>query len=99
MVYNIIKQAILHKQSLTGTYQRRIRHFSPHAIGQSDDGQTNVMAFQYGGDSSKGLPPGGEWRCFEVEQLSGVSVNGDAWQTGNGFSSPNTCVTRIDVTV
>ena len=97
MNYAIIRQAVIEKCCLTAVYQNRVRHFSPHAIGRSNDGDTNVMAFQYGGDSSKGLPPGGKWRCFRVDDLAAISKNKDVWHTGFDHGRPNTCVTQIDV--
>jgi hypothetical protein len=97
MSYGIIRQAILDKCCLTATYQGRVRHFSPHAIGRDNDGEVHVMAFQYGGQSSKGLPMGGEWRCFNVYELHNVIRNGDPWHTGYDHSRPNTCVTHVDV--
>lgn len=97
MSYQIIRQAVVDKCCLTATYQGGVRHFSPHAIGTDNDGDSNVMAFQYAGYSSKGLPPAGMWRCFRVNELSGVTRNRDSWHTGNDHGRPNTCVTRIDV--
>jgi hypothetical protein len=97
MSYSIIRQAILDRSCLTAIYQNRLRHFSPHAIGKDDDGETHVMAFQYAGQSSRPLPPRGEWRCFEVSKLRNVIRNSDTWHTGFDHGRPNTCVTRIDV--
>jgi hypothetical protein len=99
MSYAIIRQAILDRCSLTATYDNFVRHFSPQAIGKDNDGDTNVMAFQYGGGSTKGLPAGGQWRCFRVSGLIVVTRNADPWVPGTGHSKPNTCVTQIDVSV
>jgi hypothetical protein len=99
MTYDLIRQAVLDRCSLTATYQRRVRHFSPHAIGRSNDGQINVMGYQYAGETSTVLPPGGEWRCFEFRLLSDVRRNGDSWHTREDHSRPNTCVTQIDAQV
>lgn len=99
MSYDIIRQAVLDKCSLTAIYQGHIRHFSPHAIGRSNDGNANVMGYQYAGQTSTQLPPDGEWRCFEVRQLSNIQRNGDGWHTREDHSKPNTCVTQIDVQV
>jgi hypothetical protein len=92
--YNLIRQAILDKRSLTATYQGRVRHFSPHAIGRSDEGSRNLMAYQYDGGSSGPLP---EWRCFHISELRDVTTNNDAWHTASDHSRMNTCVTHVDV--
>src|SRR5690348_5280902 len=99
MSYAVIRQAILDRCCLSATYQGTVRHFAPHAIGQSNTGETNVMAFQYAGSSSKGLPQGGQWRCFRVADLSGVRRNEDGWHTAPDHGRPNSCVTRIDVEI
>ena len=91
--YNLVRHAVIDKCCVTATYRGRLRHFSPHAIGRSDDGSTNVMGFQYGGDSSRPLP---EWRCFHVTDLRGVTRNNDPWRTASDHSRMNTCVTRVD---
>jgi hypothetical protein len=99
MSYAVIRQAILDRSSLTATYDGAIRHFSPHAIGGNDGGESNIMAFQYAGGSSMGLPTGGQWRCFRVNGLYGVRRNEDPWHSGHGHSRPTTYVIQIDVEV
>ena len=94
--YSVIRQAVIDKCCLTATYQGRLRHFSPHAIGRGDEGKRNVMAFQYAGGSSRPLP---EWRCFRVAGLTGVTRNNDPWRTASDHSRMNTCVTHVDVRV
>lgn len=99
MSYSLLRQAVLDRVSLTAMYQGRIRKFSPHSLGLDSGGDEHVMTYQYGGDSSKGLPLGGEWRCFRVAGLSSITRNGDSWHTSTNHSRPNNCVTRIDVQV
>ncbi len=99
MTYATIRQAILDRCCLSATYQGSTRHFAPHALGQSNSGETNVMAFQYAGSSAKGLPPGGQWRCYRISELSGVRRNDDSWHSAPDHERPNTCVTLVDVRV
>ena len=99
MSYALIRQAILDRCSLTATYDGSLRHFCPHTIGSDTKGESNVMAFQYAGGSSKGLPSGGDWRCFRVNGLYGVRRNEDGWHTGDDHSRPSNCIARIDVEV
>jgi len=100
VTYHLIRQAITDRCCLTGSYDGRIRHFAPHAIGQGEDGQANVLAFQYAGQSMTDLPPGGEWRCFRVDGLSGVRRNDDRWHSRRNYSRrPHSCVARIDIAV
>lgn len=99
MSYQTIKSAVQNGQCLTAMYQGRIRHFSPHAIGQGPDGSDNVMGYLYAGESSRPLPEAGEWRCFRVDGLSEVTTNNDPWHTRDDHSRPNRCVTQVDAEV
>lgn len=95
--YGLIRQAVLTKRCVTALYENRIRHFSPHCLGRNKDGGDSVLAFQYGGESSKPLPAAGQWRCFVVRDLQNARLNEDDWQTGFEHGRPNTCVKQVDV--
>jgi hypothetical protein len=96
--YQVLRQAVVNRQQVTCIYQGRYRECCPHAIG-TKQGQQHVMMFQFAGDSSKGLPPGGEWRCMDVNQLSNVSVKDGPWHTRDDHTRPNTCIDVVDVDV
>lgn len=94
-VVDTIIAAINARRSVTAIWKGRERLISPHAIGRDDHGHLKMVAYQYGGYSSSRLPPGGEWRCFRVDDLTSVSVNSDPWHTNPiEHSRPNSCVTR-----
>jgi hypothetical protein len=95
--YEVIRSSVLNKHCLTAVYEQRIRHFSPHCLGKNRDGGFSVLAFQYGGQSSKLLPPEGQWRCFGLQSLTGIHINADNWHTGHDHDRPNTCVRKVDV--
>ncbi len=98
--YALVREAILYHRCLSAVYEGYPRHFSPHALGKSENGETKVFGFQYGGESQHGLPPGGEWRCFALEQLSDLRVNDDRWRSrDNYYGQPYTCVKDIDVEI
>lgn len=96
----LIETAIKNKISLSFDYDGRIRHASPHEYGLDKNGEHKLMTYQYGGDSSKPLPPDGEWRCLFLNKISNLKTNDDAWHTRNDHSRPNTCITlsveRVD---
>ncbi len=59
----------------------------------SKDGVRHVLSFQFAGDSSQGLPPGGQWKCMEVDGLSNVSPREGLWFTGpRETGNPQPCV-------
>lgn len=97
MSYALLRRAVLERKQVTASYKGRPREFCPHALGTGGDGARMVLGFQFGGYSSKGLPLGGEWRCFEVALLSNVQLRDGKWHSNNDHSRPNSCVTWVDV--
>ena len=65
--------AISSKQQVVARYHDEERVFSPHALG-TKRGVAHVLVYQYAGGSRTGLPPGGEWRCLDVEELSEIRL-------------------------
>ncbi len=94
----VLKDAIRNKLQVTAHYQGHPREFCPHAIGWKGDSY-HVIGYQFGGSSSKGLPPGGEWRCFVVAGLSNVTAKAGAWHTGTSHTRPMTCIDRERIEV
>lgn len=94
--YALFRQAIVERKQVTLMYQGRPREVCPHCIGHKD-GQEKVLTYQFGGASSKGLPPGGEWRCLFIDQAQDVTLKEGAWHTGPGHTRPQTCVDNVDV--
>jgi len=96
--YTLIGQTIQNKQQVTAVYSGHYREMCPHVIGWKD-GRPHAMFFQFGGTSSRGLSPGGDWRCVDVELLQDVQVRDGVWHTGAGHSRPQTCIDELDVEV
>lgn len=96
--YQAIREAMENMQQVTCMYQDRRREICPHTLGYKN-GQEKVLGFQFAGDSSKGLPPGGEWRCMFVEQISNVTARNGQWYTRDDHLRPQTCVDDIDLEV
>ena len=84
--YTILAEAISSKQQVVARYHDEERIFSPHALG-SKRGVAHVLVYQYAGGSRTGLPPGGEWRCLSVEELSEVRLESGAWRTAAHVSN------------
>ena len=97
--YALLRSAIVAKQSVRLTAGGFIRDCSPHCIGTTHWVE-RVLVFQFGGDSSKGLPRGGAWRCFDVDDVSGVAVlPGEPWRSGDDHTRRQSCVTSVDAEV
>ena len=63
------------------------------------NGREKLLGFQFAGESSKGLPPGGEWRCMFIDQIEEVEARDGQWHTRDDHLQPQTCVDEIDYEV
>src|SRR3954465_14326394 len=91
--YSILTEAITSKQQVIARYQDEERLFSPHALG-TKRGVLHVLVYQYAGGSRTGLPPGGEWRCLNVEELTEIRLEPGAWRTAENVFNPQPCLHR-----
>jgi hypothetical protein len=96
--FQVIWDAMQNKQQVTCIYQGRFREMCPHTLGYKN-GQEKVLGFQFAGDSSKGLPPGGEWRCMFVAQISDVAARAGPWHTRDVHLKPQTCIDEIEMEI
>lgn len=92
--FEIFRQAVIGKKQVTCIYQDRPREVCPHAVGYKA-GVEKVFTYQFGGDSSKGLPEGGEWRCLFIDQVKQAVLREGDWHTGESHLKPQTCVDEI----
>lgn len=98
MSYNLLRQAIIDRKQVVCVYQGLPREVCPHAIG-TKRGERHVLVFQFGGQSSQGLPPDGQWRCMNPDEISGAIIQAGPWRTGSSHTRPQTCIDQIDVEV
>ena len=96
--YDLILNAIQHKRIIKATYDGLPREMCPHTLGHTN-GVEQALFFQFAGQSSKGLPPGGEWKCMRVGGLSNVTVHDGVWHTGPRHTQEQTCVKQVEVEV
>jgi hypothetical protein len=96
--YALIRQAIIDLNQVVCFYHGLYRECCPHSIG-TKRGRPRVLMFQFAGQSSRGLPPGGEWRCMDIDDLSQVTVQSGPWYTNPRHSRPQTCIDIVDIDV
>lgn len=94
---SLIRRAIEEKTCLEGVYAGHRRQLCPHVLG-TKQGRPRVLCFQYGGTSSRGLAPGGDWRCLPLESLTEVTSVTGGWRT-KPRSLPQTCVDVVELEV
>jgi len=95
-VYDDLRAAMIAGKPVILTYRGYRREVCPHVLG-TKRGLPQVLTFQYGGGSSSGLPPGGEWRCMMVGNIADVEVIDGEWRSDTNHSQTQTCVDQIDV--
>ena len=99
-IYRLVRMAVTGRQPISAVYGGRYRLLCPHRLGRNSAGQTRVLCYQYGGDSSSGLERGdspANWRCMVLEKFSRIELLEDVWRTAPNHSRPATCVTDVDV--
>ena len=98
--YNIIREAIASKKNIKAYYHNHLREMTPHKLG-TKGGKEQALFFQYAGGSSSGLPPGGEWRCLTLDELSMVSIiEGHAeLHSAPTQGQPQTCIDIVDIAI
>jgi hypothetical protein len=96
--YKRFREAILREQQLTCMYKGFYRELCPVIIGHSD-GAEKVLAYQFGGDSRKGLPRRGQWRCLDLSEVVDPEPRDGPWYEGAGHAAEQTCVKEVDLDV
>ncbi len=100
-VYDLLYQAISQKKQVIAVYDGYPREMCPHVLGWKN-GVRHVFSYQFAGGSSTGLPAEGQWKCMDVDGLSGVSLREGPWYTGTRKTDkPQSCVdlSQIDIEV
>ena len=98
MSYSLIRQAMLDKHQVHAGYQGRFRKMCPHTLG-TKNGRRQALFFQFGGESRRGLPSEGDWRCLPVDELTDVSVHEGPWYGDDRYHPSQSCVAEVDVEV
>jgi hypothetical protein len=96
----IIRDAIINHKQITGRCNHYHREVCPHLLGKNKNNGWSMLGWQFGGSSSKALPPEGDWRCFELDDLDEMASHAGAWHRGfySGRGEQH-CVTSIDTAI
>ncbi len=93
-VFELFRRAIAEKKQVVFDYQGLRREACPHTLGYKH-GNEHALVFQFAGQSSRGLPPGGEWRCVDLHGVAFPMIREGQWHTAPNHSRPQTCVDQI----
>ena len=97
--YRITWKAIRARKQIVCSYKNRPREVFPHILGYKASGEEAVFMFQVGGESSQPLPPGGDWRCFDLDGIADIQVREGSWRGGSRHRQAQTCIQFVDVDV
>ena len=98
IIFTIFHRAILDRKQVTFTYGGRHREVCPYILGHTK-GEEKLLGFQFGGESRRGLPPGGEWRCFGLAGISDVETRSGRWHGESEHRRTQHCVDIVYIDV
>lgn len=98
ITYEVFREAIQKKKPVSCTYKGLYREICPHTLGHTADHE-QALSFQFAGQSSRGLPPEGEWRCMKLDDVQDAKLIAGSWHTADNHSRPQTCVKQIEFEV
>jgi hypothetical protein len=96
--YKLFEQAMTSRQHILCRYHGRPRELCPIILGHSQ-GREKALTYQFGGESEKGLPPGGQWRCLWLSEVGDILLRDGAWHAGDHHNQPQGCVEVVDLDV
>ena len=74
------------------------RAICPIVLGRTK-GEERTLAYQFAGQSSGGLPPGGQWKCLDLAKMTDVQLRSGQWHAGTSHKRPQVCVDEVDLDV
>lgn len=94
--YKLFAQALRTQKQIACLYNGYHRELCPIILGHSR-GEEKALTYQIGGESSSGLPPGGEWRCLFLSKVSFARLHDGPWKAGDSHNQPQGCVEIVDL--
>jgi hypothetical protein len=96
--YDLFAEAIRKQLQVHCTYGGYRRALCPIVLGHGKGGE-KALVFQFGGDSSSGLPPRGEWKCLRLAKVENPELREGAWHAGDSHRQRQPCVEDVDMDV
>jgi len=96
--YALFEQAMRTRKQVVCVYGGYRRELCPIILGHTR-GHEKALTFQFSGGSGSGLPPGGEWRCLALAEVSDVALRDGPWFAGSRHNERQRCVEIVDLDV
>ena len=97
--YRLFAQAMTERKQVVCVHDGYRRELCPIILGHKKTGEEVALVYQFGGDSRRGLPPGGDWRCLRLSETSDVLLREGRWRAGSSHRQSQTCVDVVDLDV
>lgn len=97
--YRLFAEAIQQRKQVVCLYGGYRRELCPIILGHKKSGEEAALTFQFAGESSSGLPRGGDWRCLLLSGASNVRLRDGPWRSGSSHRQPQACVDVVDLDV
>ena len=97
--YKLFAQAMDQRKQIVCVYGGLRRELCPIILGHKRSGKEAALTFQFAGESSGKLPPGGQWRCLLLSGASEVQLRVGRWYSGSSHRQPQSCVEIVDLDV
>jgi hypothetical protein len=98
--YDLIRKAVIERNSLSAWYKGHLRVISPFLLG-TKAGDPHVLGYQFDGTSKEPLGPEGSsenWRCLRVAELTKIKVLPGIWHpVPKGSKAHQHCIEQVDV--
>jgi hypothetical protein len=98
-IYRLVWKAVRARKQIACVYDGCYREVCPHILGYKKLGEEAVFVFQFGGESTSRLPPQGDWRCFDLAEMTDVELRGGRWHSGTRHTKTQTCIQFVDIDV
>lgn len=96
--YRLFAEAIKNHKQIVCTYNGYYRELCPIILGHRG-GKEKALTYQFGGESEKGLPLGGQWRCLFLSRVRDVQLRDGPWHTGSRHTQPQGCVEIVELDI
>ncbi|HEY1750289.1 MAG TPA: hypothetical protein VGG29_03445 [Caulobacteraceae bacterium] len=96
--YDLFAKALLERKQVLCLYDGYRRELCPVILGHTK-GQEAALVYQFAGESSGALPPGGQWKCLRLAKAADVQLRDGRWFSGASHQRPQACVEVVDLDV
>jgi len=97
-IYRLIARAMSERKQVLCVYDGFPRAVCPVMLGHTQ-GQERALTYQFAGGASRGLPPGGQWKCLNLAKMTDVELRSGQWHDGASHKMPQYCIDDVDLDI